>query len=904
MQDDTALRADIRLLGNLLGETLVRQHDEALLELVEAVRAMTKRIRSDDSEDATMASAELDALIAELDLDDAIRLVRAFSSYFHLANVAEQVHRIAAHATAGALAGTVDRIIAADPDRDMLADVVDRLELRPVFTAHPTEAVRRSMRSKTRRIAALLEDRARAADDEEAAARITRRIAELIDLMWQTDEIRSDRPTPYDEARSAIDAFDQLYRWAVPEVYDEFDHQMRRLRLAVAPTEAPLRFGTWVGGDRDGNPNVTAEVTAAVIEVQHIHALRDLIAAVEELAAELSSSDQIIGVDAALEERLDTDARRYPDVAERFTRLSAGEPYRLELAYVHHRLGLTLERVVEGTRHIDGEDYAGPGELQDDLTLIAGSLASNRGDLIAQGMLARLQHRVAAFGFHLATMDVREHASLIHETLAALYSLAGEEGYASLSKAERAVRCSEELAGLRPLLQQGRPLAGEPGRTIATFAAIGEAQQQYEPEVIESFIISETRGADDVLAAVVLAREAGLVDPHGGRSGVGFVPLFETLDEIRAAGSTLDTLLADGSYRAVVRARGDLQEVMLGYSDSGKHAGITTSQWELYQASRVLRDVAGAHDVELRLFHGRGGTVGRGGGPTADAILAQPWGTIDASIKITEQGEVISDKYDLPDLAEANLEVALAATLEAAVLHRTPRQPVEVLDRWDAAMDVMSDAAYVEYRRLIDSAHLVPYFHSSTPVDELAGMNIGSRPVTRPGASGLAGLRAIPWVFGWTQSRQLLPGWYGVGTGLEELRKSEGDEVITEMYADWLFFSTFIANVEMTLFKSDLTIAARYVDLVPEEHRRPFADIAAEYERTVDEVTRVTGQPLLADNPLLARTLEVRNVYLDPISYLQSALLRRARAGEDDPALRRALLLTVNGLAAGLRNTG
>jgi phosphoenolpyruvate carboxylase len=904
MQDDAALRADIRLLGNLLGESLVRQHDSALLDLVESVRALTKRIRSDDPGDAAAASTELDTLIAGLDLDDAIRLVRAFTSYFHLANVAEQVHRIAAHATAGALAGTVDRILASEPDEELVTDVVRRLELRPVFTAHPTEAVRRSVRSKTRRIAALLEERARAADDDEAAARITRRIAELIDLMWQTDEIRSDRPTPYDEARSAIDAFDQLYGWAVPELYDEFDHQMRRLGIDVAPTEAPLRFGTWVGGDRDGNPNVTPDVTTAVIETQHIHAVRNLIAAVEELSAELSPSEQIIGADAALAETLGRDATRYPDVFERFTRLSGGEPYRLKLAYVHHRLGLTLDRIVEGTRHVDGEDYAGPAELQADLTLIANSMAAHRGILIARGMLARLQHRVAAFGFHLATMDLREHASLLHETLAALYALAGEPGYSSMSKDERARRLARELAGLRPLRQAGRNLDGEPGRTMDTFTAIREAQQRHEPEVIESFIISETRGPDDVLAAVVLAREVGLIDPHAGHASIGFVPLFETIDEIRAAGSILGDLLADPAYRNVVRARGDLQEVMLGYSDSSKHAGITTSQWELYQASRALRNVTVAHGVELRLFHGRGGTVGRGGGPTADAILAQPWGTIDAGIKITEQGEVISDKYDLPDLAEANLEVALAATLEAAVLHRTSRQPPAVLDRWDAAMDVMSGAAYAEYRRLIDSPDLVPYFHASTPVDELAGMNIGSRPARRPGSTGIGGLRAIPWVFGWTQSRQLLPGWYGVGTGLEALRKNEGDAPIDEMYRDWLFFSTFISNVEMTLFKTDLTIAARYADLVADLHRGPFRDIAAEFERSVEQVTRVTGQPLLAGNPLLARTLEVRDTYLDPISYLQSALLRRARDDGDDPALRRALLLTVNGLAAGLRNTG
>ena len=905
MNDDSQLRGDIRLLGGLLGETLVRQHDESLLELVEEVRTLTKRIRSKDSEDRVLASAELDRLIGELDLETAIRLVRAFSAYFYLANVAEQAHRIAAGPRSGALADTVDRILATAVDPELVADVVTRLEMRPVFTAHPTEAARRSLRTKTIRIAALIEERSRMMDRPVDVARIDRRLAELIDLMWQTDELRAERPTPHEEARSTIHAFEELYAYAVPEVYDEFDHQVSRLGITVDANEAPLRFGTWVGGDRDGNPNVTPDVTATVIEVQHIHALRRLIAAVEELATELSTSVRITSVTDALQRSLDFDADHLPAVHDRFTTLSAGEPYRQKLAYIHQRLHSTLNRIREGTPHVPGHDYAGPAQLQSDLALMEQSLEEHRGELIAKGMLARLQHQVAAFGFHLATMDIREHAARLHGAVAALYELADEADYSRLDRSVRLQRLGKELEGRRPLTPPGRTLDGEAEITLATFDMIRAVRERYGPNAIESFIVSETRGADDVLAAVILARETGLLDLAEGIAAIGFVPLFETLEEIRGAGSILAELLDNEAYRTLVAARGNLQEVMLGYSDSNKHAGVTTSQWELYKASRILRDVANSHGVELRIFHGRGGTVGRGGGPTGDAILAQPWGTIDARIKITEQGEVISDKYGLPDLARNNLEVALAATLEAAVLHRASRQPPEVLERWDASMDLLSEAAHIAYRSLIDDAHLVPYFHAATPVDELGAMNIGSRPTRRPGSTGIDGLRAIPWVFGWTQSRQLVPGWYGVGTGLEALRVAEGDTVIDEMYADWLFFSTFISNIEMTLFKTDLEIAARYVDLAPESDRYLYDDIVAEYERTVAEVQRVTGRELLGDNPQLAHTLTVRNVYLDPISYLQPALLHRSRRQDgDDPALQRALLLTVNGLAAGLRNTG
>ena len=906
---DTALRADIRRLGGELGEALIRQHGPELLALVEQVRSLTKSIREPE---APSGSEDLDSLLGDLDMGTTIRLVRAFTTYFHLANVAEQTHRVdqLSHRTGRErewFEAAADTVAATDINLTELNALVKRLELRPVFTAHPTEAARRSILTKLGDLAELLEERNNPRADAGDHRRIDRRIRELIDLMWQTDELRRDRPEPIDEARSVVFYFDQLFEHVAPALLEEIAVQLERLGVEIPPTARPIRFGTWVGGDRDGNPNVSSAVTTSVLEMQHEHALRNLIAAVEQLADELSTSTRVREVSPAMQDSLDQDRRLLPDVFRRFGEMNAEEPYRLKCAYIHQRLHNTRHRIETNGSHVAGVDYAAAESLLDELEIMRQSLSDNQGSLIADGSVARLIRNVAAFGFHLAVMDIREHSGKHEQALIALFK-GIEKDYAALDHVERLTLLDSELAGPRPLAAPATRFDRDVTATLDTFKAVRGSLDRFGDGVIESYIISMTRDASDVLGAAVLGREAGLIDVPHGISRVGFVPLLETTVELRNAGQILDEMLSSVSYRRIVELRGDLQEVMLGYSDSNKHGGITSSQWEIYKAQRALRDVADRHGIVLRLFHGRGGTIGRGGGPTHEAIMAQPFGTLDGSVKITEQGEVISDKYGLPGLARRNLELTLAAVFEASLLHREQRQPDGVLSLWDEAMDSISDSAYRAYRSLVEDPGLVEYFLSSTPVDELGSMNIGSRPSRRPGGGGsLDDLRAIPWVFGWTQTRQIVPGWFGVGSGLAAARRSGLSEVLEEMHRDWPFFRTFLSNVEMTLTKTDLTIARRYVELLVDPgHHSILETIEAEYTLTVSEVLRVTGEERLLDGaPLLQRTLEVRDRYLDPLHHLQMALLARSRRDTAaDPALQRALLLTVNGIATGLRNTG
>ena len=883
--ENTDLRNDVRRLADLLGQTLARQEGDELLSLVESVRLAVRQ-------------GEQDQILSKLTDSQTISLVRAFGHFFNLANVAEQVNRSKVLAdekntTGSWLSRAVDNILAAqkiskDFDQKDLQTWIDNFSVRPVFTAHPTEAARRSVLGKMTTISELLQQ-----PDSQTQSK---RLAETIDLLWQTDELRLGRPEPLDEAVNSIYYLDELLVQTVPEVLAEFASEVKRLGVDLSLSAKPLSFGTWIGGDRDGNPNITADVTRSAILLQNSHFTRTLLLHLDQLVQGVSISTKLTGVSKELEKSVLDDLEKLPEIESRYRRINAEEPYRLKVTAIRHKLLITQQRHADDSPHVPGRDYKDSAELLSDFEIMRKSLMANNGQLIATGLLERITRAIAAFGLSHAKMDIREHSDAHHYLLKQLFN----DSSAEIINKELE---STKVIDLTKLDEQAN-------KCLKTFVTSGELIDQFGPEVIESYIISMTKSANDVLAAVLIGKLAGLISLDANKSfaKIGFVPLLETVAELRAADQILDDLLNNKSYRKIVMMRGQVQEVMLGYSDSNKDAGITTSQWEIHKAQRKLRDVAHKHGVKLRLFHGRGGSVGRGGGPTYDALIALPWGSIDGQIKMTEQGEVISDKYGLPALAKENLELTLAAALEATILNRKPRQSSQDLNSWDECMDLISEHAFSAYRKLVDQEELPAYFYSSTPVEQLGNMFLGSRPSRRPdAASGLESLRAIPWVFGWTQSRQIVPGWYGVGSGLKAARLAGKSDLLQKLLKDWHFFSTFISNVEMTLAKTDLAIAQRYVTtLVDPSLHKIFDQIKAEYELTVAELLLMTNKTeILGNQPILARTLQVRDTYLAPIQLLQISLLKRVREQKDiDPLLARALLLTINGVAAGLRNTG
>ena len=906
--NDAALRQDIRELGQLLGDVLREQWGDDFYDLVESVRQGSRSLRATESSEDTAAVLER---LDHASTWEIVRLVRAFTIYFHIANTAEQHYRVLPGLTQPdhQVAEVIERALAAGVSVQQIADFASCAHIRPVFTAHPTESARRSILSKLQAMNGPLA-RVAGSDGRDAAWR--RRMIELIEGIVQTDELRQSRPGPLDEARNVLFYLEQLAQGTAVQVVEQFFESLEDQGINTSDLSSPLRFGTWVGGDRDGNPQVTATMTRRTLALHNQRALRVLREAIRVLATELGQSTRIVEISEELRQSLEAERTLMPEVYDEYHRLDEEEPYRLKCAYLFERLQNQLAAAIDWAA-ADGPSYGNAQELLADLYIMRRSLEQNRSVHVARGPLRRVITLVQTFGFTMAQMDVREDSS---ETNAAIDELMTQSGasatpFAGLTIDQRSVALSAELESRRPLHSAAARLSDRTREILEVMETVREAQDRFGEDAINTWVVSMTRSAADLKAVLVLSREAGLTLPSEGVARIKVAPLFETIADLRNAATVMDDYWCDPQVRMLISVQGDACEVMLGYSDSNKDGGITTSQWELYKAQRALRDCAARHGIKLFLFHGRGGSVGRGGGPTREAILAQPSGTVNGVIKITEQGEVISDHFGNSRIAESQLNLMICAVTEASLLHTEPRYSKVAIDKWAAAMETISAHALTAYRTLVETEGFVEYFTTSTPVEELGSLNIGSRPAHRGGkVDGLSSLRAIPWVFGWTQSRQIIPGWFGLGSALEKSLSgdhSDQGSSINEMYTEWSFFQTLVSNVEMALVKTDMEIAGRYVEaLVDPSLHHIFEIICDEFERTVREVRKVTGQERLLDrSPVLQRTLNVRAPYIDPLNYLQISLLARHRNNQPvDPLQERALLLTVNGIAAGLKNTG
>lgn len=892
---DDLLREDVKRLGALVGEILAEQVSPAFLDEVETLRIASIRRREDGAPLEDVASR-----LRALPLDRAELLVRAFASYFQAVNLAERVHRIRRRRDyqrlgespqPGGLEDSLRKLRDEGVPTEAVLALLPRLRIEPVFTAHPTEAVRRALLEKESEVVrCLVEDIDRNLTPQERRADVERmRLA--LTASWQTDETPPEKPTVADEFEHvAYYLSDVLYR-VLPVFHETFLDALHAV-YDKSPDELPplLGFGSWVGGDMDGNPNVGAETIAATLSSQRAIVLGRYRRELEKLADLLSQTEGRVGVADDMLARADHYASRFPGAADAIKARHADMPYRRFLTLVAARIEATSQ---------DGADaYDGPDDFLADLRLVESSLARHRGDHAGGFAVRRLLRRVQAFGFHLATLDLRQESSQ-HD--AALAAVLGDEAFPDRDWQDRAQRLRDLLAGTAKASQ---PAADEARSVLDVFRTVADALPRYGARAIGPYIISMSRSAADALAVLALAKLGSCVDGNGDVP-LDVAPLFETVDDLDNAADTLRSLFADPVYRAHLRRRGDRQVVMLGYSDSAKDGGLVASRWALQQTQVALTSLAAEAGVRIAFFHGRGGSLSRGGGKTGRAVIAAPRGSVDGYLRLTEQGEVIHRKYGIRAIALRNLEQATGAVLRATL---RPRQPEPREARWREMAAHIAATARAHYRGLVyESDGFVPYFRDATPIDVIERLRIGSRPSKRGNAGGVSSLRAIPWVFAWSQNRCGLTAWLGVGTGLAEGIARYGQDAVAEMARDWPFFATLVDDVEMVLAKSDLGIFERYSQLAGEAHARFFPGIAEEFARTREVILAIKDSPRLLDGDFrLRQSIRLRNPYVDPISLLQVDLLARWRAEgrpEEGP-LFHALVTTVNGIAAGVQNTG
>lgn len=924
---DSALVDDIRLLGRILGDVIREQEGVAIFNLIEQIRVLSVRFHRHGDENA---NKELKKLLKGLSADDAVKVIRAFTYFSHLANLAEDRHQLRRQAAQERIAsqqpGSIDlaleRIHAAGISKATIVKTLTDSYLSPVLTAHPTEVQRKSILDAERSIAQLLlnrdqiKDRAKAYQlkkdplcERELADNELQIKARVIQL-WQTRLLRYTKLKVADEIENALSYYEATFLREIPKLYAELEDRLGQSHIASF-----LRMGQWTGGDRDGNPNVTAQTLEYALKRQAEMILRHYLTEVHYLGTELSLSAFLVGFPKAMQAL----ANRSPDENEH----RMDEPYRRALTGIYSRLAATLKELTGGdaARHavLPQNPYQSAQEFLSDLQIIEDSLRSHSAEALINQRLRALIRAVEVFGFHLATVDLRQSSDQHEEVLQELLAVAKiENNYRGLDEQAKQALLIRLLNEARPLQVVGAEYSSHTMSELAIFALAKRLRERFGADAIRHYIISHTETVSDLLEVMLLQKELGLM--HGtldskARIDLITVPLFETIEDLRNAAPIMQDFYALPGIANLVKRSGGEQDIMLGYSDSNKDGGIFTSNWELYCAEIALVELferlANSHNIQLRLFHGRGGTVGRGGGPSYEAILAQPPGTVRGQIRLTEQGEVIGSKYANPAIGKHNLEALIAATLEATLLQ--PTKPATPLFLKTAAQ--ISESSMRAYRRLIyETEGFAEYFFQATPIREIAELNIGSRPASRKASQRIEDLRAIPWGFSWGQCRLTLPGWFGFGSAIHELlRDAKPKEratnlaLLKRMYRQWPFFRTLLSNMDMALSKADLDLAALYSELVIDARLRKkiFTAMCEEWDKTIDALVQITGEKQrLANNPILARSIRHRFPYIDPLHHIQVELVRRYRAGQSDERVKRGIHLSINGIASGLRNTG
>ncbi|MDR0270985.1 phosphoenolpyruvate carboxylase [Paenibacillus sp.] len=915
------LRRDVRFLGNILGEVLVHQGGNGLLEIVEKIRETSKSLRSVFLPELY---EDFKKIIKTLEPDIRHQVIRAFAIYFQLVNIAEQNHRIRRkrdyERSAGEAVqpGSIERAVQDLKDRhftfEEVQEIIEGLSLELVMTAHPTEAMRRAILDIHKRISEdvmLLDNPTLTFRERE---QLREKLLNEVITLWQTDELRTGKPTVLDEVRNGMYYFHETLFHVLPEVYQELERCLNKYYPGDnwhVPTY--LRFGSWIGGDRDGNPAVTAEVTWETLLLQRKLAIREYHRILNEYMQYLSFSTSIVEVSGELLESIAHD-REHVEITCRSAWHNEKEPYRIKLVYMMEKISNVLDESKKGTP----ESYGSPLDFVADLKVIDRSLRFHYADYVADTYIQRLIRQVELFGFHTATLDIRQH-SQEHEN--AMKEVLAEVGvtpdYSKLSEEEKIALLAKLLSEPRPITSNYHHYSASTKECLDVFHTVYKAQQEYGSQCITSYLISMAEGASDVMEVMVFAKEVGLFRQNSDGTvlcTLQSVPLFETIEDLHAAPQIMRSLFNLPIYRQSIAARNDLQEIMLGYSDSNKDGGAVTANWELRVALKELTAVADEAGIKLKFFHGRGGALGRGGMPLNRSILAQPASTVGGGIKITEQGEVISSRYSLKGIAYRSLEQATSALITAAINNRIPEEDNAMEAYWDEIVKEMSEVSLTKYQDLIfRDPDFLSFFKESTPLPEVGELNIGSRPSKRKNSDRFEDLRAIPWVFSWTQSRYLLPAWYAAGTALQKFyeKKEENLKIMQEMYEKFSFFTSLVDTLQMAIAKADMNIAHEYARMCKndEARQRIFKLIKEEFKLTSELILKITGQKEILDNvPVIQESIRLRNPYVDPLSYLQVQLLSELRGlreqDKDDAVLLREVLLTINGIAAGLRNTG